>query len=437
MTEKSATLPAGDPRIAAETLTLEGPYGPQTPVSTYFMLTYFFAQTAAWIGILAPVVVSLAIRVGQVATPEEKAAQLGIILGVGAFGALVAAPAWGAISDRTTARVGRRKLWMMLGAAMLLAGLLTMAFSPNLLVLGIGWFICQVGSNANQAALNAVLPDVVPDHQRGRTSGLLGLSITVAVLAAVFITQYTTSSPILMFLVPWLLIPVSQAMFFPVFKDKPADTSTMPKYSVKEFGRTFWVNPVRHPDFAWAFFSRFFVFLGTAFLQSYQVYFLTDHLQIGLGEVAGMIFLSTLINSAITIIVSMIGGWMSDRFRRRKPFVWAAAIITGVGLLVIGMSSTFDQFLIGAAIMSLGSGLYYAVDLALVAMVLPDPNDAAKDMGVFQIANSLPQSLAPAIAPFFLAIGTVSGGNYPVLFIAATVFAVIGAFLIIPVKKTH
>lgn len=437
MTEKSPILPATESRIVEAELENSGPAGPQKPVSAYFMFAYFFAQTAAWIGILAPAFVTVAIRVGQVATPEEKASQLGILLGVGAFGAMVAAPVWGAISDRTTARVGRRKLWMMMGALMLLIGLLVMAFSPNLLVLGIGWFVCQVGSNANQASLNAVLPDVVPDRQRGRMSGLLGLSVTVAVLVATFITQFTTQNTLLMFLLPWVFIPVAQAVFFPVFKDKPADLSTMSKYSLREFGRTFWVSPRRHPDFAWAFGSRFFVFLGTAFLSAYQVYFLTDHIKVGLSEVAGFIFLSTVVTSAVTVVVSVAGGWLSDVFKRRKPFVWAAAVIAGAGLLIIGVSSSFEQFLVGAAVTSLGSGLYYAVDLALVAAVLPNSDDAAKDMGVFQIANSLPQSLAPAIAPLFLAIGSVSGGNYPAVFVAATVFAIIGAFLIVPVKKAR
>lgn len=437
MTEKSPILPVTEPRIVEAELENAGPSGPQAAVSGYFMFAYFFAQTAAWIGILAPAFVTLAIRVGQVATPEEKAAQLGIVLGIGAFGAMVAAPVWGAISDRTSARVGKRKLWMMLGALMLLAGLLVMAFSPNLLVLGIGWFICQIGSNANQASLNAVLPDVVPDRQRGRMSGLLGLSVTVAVLIATFITQFTTQNPVLMFLLPWVFIPIAQLLFFPVFKDKPADLEAMPKYSLREFGRTFWVSPRKHPDFAWAFGSRFFVFLGSAFLQAYQVYFLSDHIKVGLTEVASYIFLTTVITSAVTVVVSISGGWLSDIFKRRKPFVWAAAIIAGVGLLIIGVSNGFEQFLIGAAITSLGTGLYYAVDLALVAAVLPNPDDAAKDMGVFQIANSLPQSLAPAIAPLFLAIGAVSGGNYPAVFIAATVFAVIGAFLIVPVKKAR
>jgi len=409
----------------------------RTPPSAsgWFLLLYWFAQFAAWTGILTPVIVTIAIRVGQIATAEEKAAQLGVILAIGAFGAMLAAPVWGAISDRTTARIGRRKLWMLMGALFLLCGLLIMAFAPNLLVLGIGWFVCQVGSNANQAALNAVMPDALPEHQWGKMSGLLGLSVPVAMLAGTFIAKLTSPHPVAMFLAPWLFIPVAVTLMLIFLEDRPATPDTMPKYGLREFGRTFWVNPVKHSDFAWAFLSRFLVFTGYAFFTTYQAYFLTDHLKVGLAEVASFVFFSTFVTALINIAVSLAGGWLSDRFRRRKPFVWTAAVIAGAGLLIIGTSTSFAQFMVGASIVSLGQGLYYAVDIALAVTVLPDKKDAAKDLGVFQIANSLPQSLAPLIAPLFLMIG--GGGNYPAVFVAATAFALIGAAALAPVRKAR
>ncbi len=83
------------------------------------------------------------------------------------------------------------------------------------------------------------------------------------------------------------------------------------------------------------------------------------------------------------------------------------------------------------AIGGLGFGVYMAVDLALVADVLPDKDNAAKDLGVFNIAGALPFSVAPALAPAILAIGH---GNYGVLYAVAGVCAIIGATAILPVK---
>jgi hypothetical protein len=84
-------------------------------------------------------------------------------------------------------------------------------------------------------------------------------------------------------------------------------------------------------------------------------------------------------------------------------------------------------------------GAYLAVDLALVTAVLPNQEaDAAKDMGVFNLASALPQSIAPAIAPIFLAIGASSGGgNYTALFIAAALFGALGAMAILPIRRTR
>jgi hypothetical protein len=73
----------------------------------------------------------------------------------------------------------------------------------------------------------------------------------------------------------------------------------------------------------------------------------------------------------------------------------------------------------------------------LVAAVLPNPEDTGKDLGVFNIASVFPQTIAPVIAPVFLSIGAVAGGNLPAVFFAGAVFAVVGAFVVLPIKRTR
>lgn len=82
---------------------------------------------------------------------------------------------------------------------------------------------------------------------------------------------------------------------------------------------------------------------------------------------------------------------------------------------------------LGASLFGAGLGAYFAVDLALVTDVLPNAEtEAAKNMGVFNIANALPQSVAPALAPAFLAIGA-GGSNYTALFAISAVVVALGA----------
>jgi MFS family permease len=101
---------------------------------------------------------------------------------------------------------------------------------------------------------------------------------------------------------------------------------------------------------------------------------------------------------------------------------------------VVALASDFNGFLVGMAIGGLGFGMYMAVDLALVVDVLPDEDNAAKDLGVLNIAGALPFSVALAIAPAILAIG---GGSYGVLYAFAGVCAIIGAFAVLPVKAVR
>jgi MFS family permease len=108
--------------------------------------------------------------------------------------------------------------------------------------------------------------------------------------------------------------------------------------------------------------------------------------------------------------------------------------VYGVAMFVIAIASNFNGFLVGMAIGGLGFGIYVAVDLALVVDVLPDKDNAAKDLGVFNMAAALPFSIAPGIAPAILAVG---GGSYGVLYGVAGVCAIVGAVAILPVKRVR
>jgi hypothetical protein len=61
-----------------------------------------------------------------------------------------------------------------------------------------------------------------------------------------------------------------------------------------------------------------------------------------------------------------------------------------------------------AAEAALEPGSPAAHDLALVVDVLPDKDNAAKDLGVFNMAGALPFSIAPGIAPAILAVGSAA-----------------------------
>ena len=169
--------------------------------------------------------------------------------------------------------------------------------------------------------------------------------------------------------------------------------------------------------------------MGIASVTTYQAYLLIDRFGYTTDNVAGGVLIATLITTAGLVGGSSIGGWLSDRSGRRKPFVLGAGVIIAAALALIAISHTFALFLIAVLIFGVGEGTYLAVDLALATDVLPNPDDAAKDMGVLNIANALPQSLVPILAAPILAIGA-GGENYGLLFLCGAVVAIVGSTLV-------
>lgn len=396
-----------------------------------FIALYTLAYISTSLLFLAPLLVTLALKVNSLVGIEQAPSSLAVVTGTGALLAMVGNPFFGRLSDRTSSRLGMRRPWMLIGLGGGCLGILIVALAPSIPIVLVGWCIAQLLFNALLAALAAVLPDQVPPPQRGLVSGFLGVCVPIASVSGTFLVQAFAGSRLAMFLAPCVLGGFFVLLFAARLKDRRLAKADKPAWSPREFASTFYVNPRRSPDFAWAFASRFLFVLAYAFLVTYQVYYLLEQIGSAEAEVPRQVFLGTLVQSTVVVAASLIGGRLSDRTGRRKVFVFAAAMVYGLALFVLAIASSFNGFLVGMAIGGLGFGVYTAVDLALVVDVLPDRDNAAKDLGVMNIAGALPFSVAPGIAPAILAIGD---GSYGVLYAVAGVGAILGAVAIVPVK---
>jgi len=399
-----------------------------------FISRYALAYMSTSLLFVAPLLVTLPLKVNALVGIEQAPNSLALVAGVGALLAMVGNPFFGRMSDRTTSRLGMRRPWMVTGLVGGSLGILIVALAPSIPVVLAGWCMAQLSFNALLATMVAVLPDQVPSVQRGLVSGVLGVCLPVASVCGTFLVKLFSGSLLAMFLGPCAIGGFFVLLFAVTLHDRRLARAEKPAWSLREFASTFYVSPRQNPDFAWAFASRFMFVLAYAFLVSYQAYYLLDKIDSAQAEVPQQIFLGTLAQSAFIVAASIIGGRLSDRTGRRKVFVLTASIVYGLALFVIASASSFNGFLVGMAIGGLGFGVYVAVDLALVVDVLPDNNSAAKDLGVFNIAGAIPFSIAPAIAPVILAIG---GGSYGVLYAVAGFCAIIGAFAVLPVKRVR
>ena len=408
-------------------------WGPaqQERVGWGFVLLYMLAYTGTSLLFLAPLLVSLALKVNHLVGIDAAPGRLALVTSVGALLSMVANPLFGRLSDRTSSPWGMRRPWMLAGLAIGSLGILTVALAPDITLVLLGWCTAQVFFNSLLAALAAVMPDQVPAAQRGVVSGILAVCLPFASVVGTFLVQRFDQNVLTMLLVPCAVGGFFVLLFVARLADRRLEPGQAPPWSIREFLGTFYVNPRRSPDFAWAFASRFLLVTGYAFLVTYQAYYLIRQVGSPEHDVPHQIYLGTLTQSAALVATALVTGRLSDRTGRRKIFVVAAALVYGLALLVIAGAEDVHGYLAGMALGGLGFGMYMAVDLALVVDVLPDTDQAAKDLGVLNIAGALPFSLAPAIAPAVLSIG---GGSYGVLFTVAGVCAIAGAAAILPIK---
>ncbi|MBO1267639.1 MFS transporter [Arthrobacter sp. PO-11] len=386
------------------------------------------ASAGLWMALLAPAIVVLAIKVSEITTPDTRAGALSLVAGVGAIVALLANPLFGRLSDRTTSRFGMRKPWIIGGALTGLAALFFLGLAGNVAGVMVAWIFAQLGFNAALAALVATLPDQAAPAERGRLSGLIGMTLPIGLVAAAYFAQLFDNA-FQMAIVPGITGTVLAIAFAFTFKDRVLTEKPAP-LNLKEILGSFYFDPRAFPGLGWAWLTKFMVFIGYCAALLYLPYFFTDQLHVAESAVAGLVFQATLVSSVGTVVTSLIGGWISDRIGKRKVLVIASALIIMIGLIIIATSASTGQVMVGQTVVGLGLGCFGAVDVALITDLLPgNQSENAKTFGVFNIAQALPQSLVPA-----LAFPVIAWGGYSALFIGAAVVGIIGAALVTRIK---
>jgi len=403
--------------------------------SARFVAIYALAYAALWLALLTPAIITLALRVRQLA-PGNAAEPISRVLMAGAVVALVSNPIFGALSDSTRSRFGRRRPWLVGGVLCGCASLAVIGLAPTVNIVLWGWCAAQLAFNAVLAAMVAIIPDRVPPAQRGTVVGILGICMPIGQITGTFLVQLLVVNMTLALVIPGVIGVVGVLALTLALGREPGAVGSLPGPAAPAaVGAGLPAGPGSHRDFAWAWMSRVFFTTGSCFLQAYQPFFLLDALHVSAADVPRLMFRSTLVQAAMVVIWSVISGRLSDRLGLRKPFVMAGSILQGLGLWLIACSDSYTLLLFGVGLVGMGHGVYEGVDLALVTDVLPDrARHAAKDLGLLNIANTLPQVIAPLAAP---AILQVSRGDYMLLFAVAGALAVLGSVFLLPLKKVR
>ncbi|MEJ2852495.1 MULTISPECIES: MFS transporter [unclassified Saccharothrix] len=381
----------------------------------------FLANLGLWLGIYAPIQVLLP-QQAELLAGTSKEAVFGLVTGVGAAVALVANPLIGLSSDRTTSRFGRRHPWTLGGALVGALGLVVLASASSVGVMVVGWCLVQAGLNGMLAALTSAVPDRVPVRQRAKVGGLVGTSQMLGTVLGAVVVTVVVSGLVAGYLACAVVVVAGALLFVLLTPD--ARIVVRPELRWREL----WVSPRRHPDFAWAWGAHFMINLGNAFGTLYLLYFLDDVVRHPSPE-DGLLVLMLLYGVALTLGAFVVGVW-SDRSGRRKPWVHGSAFVMALAALLLVVWPTWTAALVAAPLLGVGFGGYWAVALALLTQVLPAASDRAKDLGVVNIANSLPQVVAPLLTTFVLA----GLGGYRGLFAVSALATLCAAALVSRVR---
>jgi MFS family permease len=372
----------------------------------------------------------------QIAGLDEvhKVTNLAIINIVTLIFTVIVQPIIGTFSDRTRSPFGRRAPWMLGAALVLLGAVLVLGHLQSFGIVVVFWVFSQIGIQTLMAPLTAIIPDRYPRAKRGIPSSMLGFGTLVgagigAVVAGMFVTNVAMGYTIF-----GIAVIVTTLLFVLVNRDRSSAQLENPPLSARDFFAGLWISPRKNPDFAWAFASRFVFYLGFFSSFALQLYILTDYIHMPIAKAGPQVGINQGASLPLMVIAVLLSGWLSDKTGRRKVFIYIAAGIVLVGMVVPILVPTVLGSLIWILFMGAAFGVYASTDTALLTEVLPhNGKNAAKDLGILNIATSLPQSLAAGVGAIMLGIFGNPGGYVP-LFIFAMVCCVISSILLMPVK---
>ncbi|KQQ06406.1 MFS transporter [Rathayibacter sp. Leaf185] len=414
---------------------------PTEPAKKSYVFWLLAAQLIFFIALLGPAVVGIGIKIQALVDTGEIAQNgaTGAAAVLGGFGALFATLAnvvFGRLSDRTTSRLGRRRIWIVAGTVIMTVAFAIMALAPTLLVATIGWSLAQLGANMALAPFIATIADQVPRFQRGKITAAIGIAQNVGILGGTYVAEAFADQLLIMFVGPSVLAIIVMVVFAVVLPDRRLPVRP-PRATLREWAETFWVSPRKHPDYALAWWSRFLITFASFGFTTFRFFYLLNHIEVPEGDIPGVISTSVLIYTIGLVGASYFAGWLSDRIGRRKVFVWSSTALFAIGTFALIFVQDVGTFYVLEAILGVAYGIYVGVDLALVVDVLPDPENSGKDLGVFNIANALPQTIAPLIGGILVYVSDPTGNNYGLWFSVCAVAAIVGALVIFPIKKVR
>ena len=405
----------------------------------YVKITLFgFALTALYQSLHS---IILPLRLLDFVDESQKNTYLGIVTLSGLLLAMFIQPVFGALSDRTVSRWGRRRPYLFIG------GVLASLIIPGIGLAG-GYFglfltycLLQATTNVAQGPYQGFVPDLVPENRHGVASGVKGLleitgGMTLVYLSSIWMDRYYGGEGSTWL---WLVLGVLTAVMFGsvlitslTVKEPPVVSTHKDEPLFKTLYKTFTRDIWRNKSFIWFLLSRLLIYMAFTTIQQFGLYYFQDVIGVeNPGEATATFSIIAVVGM---VMVVWPAGYLSDKFGRKVPNI-TAGLLGALGIGIIAASQEYNTILWAAAIIGLGMGIFNSTNWALAADFAPK-EEGARYLGVANMATAGGAVLARAIGPLidhFNAQATNLGYDF-MLYICLAYF-IIGAGLLLRIKK--
>jgi len=443
-------------------------------------------------GSLTPII--LPYLVGLFVPEEVKGTALGTLRSAGLAIAILVQPAAGLLSDRSKLRWGRRRPYIFLGTVLNLLFLTLMGLAGNYWFLFASVLLLSFSSNIGHGALQGLIPDLVPEEQRGRASGVKA----IMELAPIIITAFTTARLIgagkvwtaLLLVMAFFLVTMLITVFF--VREEPLTekvkeplspqlvhialltlifvmVTTVAGGAVGLVGRlsrgmgvaqlvavglaglaamagaiilgVWWSARVgigegarQYPSFTWWVVNRLLYLAAVGSIQGFALYFLQDVLLVPNAPVAvGNLMM---VVGIFTLLAALPSGWLADRFGR-KPLVALAGVVGALGTFLLFFSHDMAMVTVCGIIIGMSAGIFMTTNWALGTDLVP-PAEAGRYLGVSNLAGAgagiVGAGIGGPMADFFNAYQ--KGLGYLVIFAIYGVLFLLSAVTLLKVRPT-
>ena len=415
------------------------------------------AETAALLTIVIPTQILLFVPSNQVGSAEQATLLSWMIVAASCV-SLLLPPFIGAFSDRTRGKLGRRRPYLLAGGLLLVASTPLLVNASTLAIFLAGLALLLISMNMIGSAYQSLVPDRVPEQQRGMTSGyvggltILGSVASLGLAASLFggISQQAFSADLVRqhagiyymvtatLMTLGILLTVLSVHETPYRRTSPAGEKDRTLVGTLWRLVHHWVEPWRHYNFTLVFLTRAAIMLGLALFMTFVEYYFA-RVQNVTNFVATTALIAVLALGG-GVISGVLSGVLSDRMRRRAPVICVATLFmaaTAFAFVVASGNLGFWLWPLGV-LFGLGYGAFSSVDWALTIDALPSLKEAGKHLGLWNASTTLPAMIAPLLGSSIISIAGGQGQlalGYRLVFACATAFLLIAAVGILFVRE--